>query len=220
MSNDNWSGIRIAVADDHPLILSSIRTMTEMNDHLILCGAYHSGAALMEGLKKDLPDILILDYHLPDGNGGELSQYITYHHPQVKILILTGYDEPELVSELLRKGCMGFMQKTFASPEALLEAIDNIYNGQMYIHSAVRDQYAASIQASHKNEKESVLRLTTRELEVLRAIAGELSSKQIADKLHISKRTVDSHRNSILLKSGVKNTAGLIRLAMELKLLS
>jgi DNA-binding NarL/FixJ family response regulator len=179
---------------------------------------YTTAEALIEGLKNTTPDVLLLDYHLPDQNGDQVARYLTYHHPNLKIIVLTGFDKPGLAMEMLQCGCMGYLLKTSANARMIIEAIDSVYNGRIFLDSALRDKYAQAVQKDHSEDRPA-MKLTNRELDVLRGIAAELSSQEIAEQLFISKRTVDNHRTSLMLKTGVKNTVGLIKLALELKLL-
>lgn len=209
--------IKIAIADDHILIIDSLEKACSGKDYLEVIGTYTSGEALIEGLKNALPDVLLLDYHLPDQNGGQLARYVTYHYPQVKILALTGFDKPGLATEMLESGCMGYLLKSSANTDMIMDAIERIYNGHIYMDPTVRNRFAETIH--QKPKAAEVSKLTQRELEILREIASELSSGEIAEKLSISRRTVENHRNSIMIKTGAKNTVGLIKFAIELKLI-
>ena len=210
--------IQLVIADDHHLILTSIEKTVSDTGYIQVCGTFNNGNALIEGLNNIKPDILLLDYHLPDQSGAQLASYITYHYPEIKIIVLTGFDKPGLAMEMLECGCMGYLLKTSANAEMIVEAIDTVYSGRIYLDSALREKYTQSIRRSN-TPVQPLLKLTNRELEVLEGIAGELSSQEIAEKLFISKRTVDNHRTSIMIKTGAKNTVGLIKLAMQLGLI-
>jgi DNA-binding NarL/FixJ family response regulator len=210
--------ISLAIADDHHLIINSIQTTVSYTGYIEVQTTYTTAEALIEGLKNTTPDVLLLDYHLPDQNGAQVARYLTYHHPNLKIIVLTGFDKPGLAMEMLQCGCMGYLLKTSANAQMIIEAIDSVYNGRIFLDSALRDKYAQAVQKDHSEDRPA-MKLTNRELDVLRGIAAELSSQEIAEQLFISKRTVDNHRTSLMLKTGVKNTVGLIKLALELKLL-
>lgn len=211
--------IKLAIADDHPLIVSSIRNVLDATEHIELCAAYSTGEALITGISLAQPDVLLLDYHLPDQNGAQLARYITYHYPGVKILALTGFDKPALALEMLESGCKGYLQKVNADADIILDAISRVYQGHLYIDSSVSDSYSSQIRNFPKTAEKSHPKLTNRELEVLQAIALELTSNEIADKLYISRKTVENHRTNIMIKCGAKNTVGLIKFAIELKLI-
>ena len=209
--------IKISIVDDHHLIVSSIKNALDTAGYFELCGAYNNGAELLEGLKTTNPEVLLLDYHLPDLNGAQLVRIITYHHPDVKILVLTGFDKPGLSTEMLESGCSGYLLKTSAKTDTLLEAIHEVYEGKLYLDKALKEKFADNVHKAHKPKPEQP-KLTKREQEILAMIVNEKSSQEIADLLYISKKTVDNHRSSILMKTGTKNTLGLIKLAWELKL--
>jgi DNA-binding NarL/FixJ family response regulator len=209
--------IQLAIADDHHLIITSIENTVSATGYIDICATFTTGEALTEGLKNIKPNILLLDYHLPDFSGAQLSRYITYHYPEIKIIVLTGFDKPGLALEMLECGCMGYLLKTSANAAMIIEAINTVYNGRIFVDGSLREQYAHSIQRGNKTATPA-LKLTNRELEVLKGIASELSSQEIAEKLFISKRTVDNHRTSLMIKSGAKNTVGLIKIAIQLGL--
>ncbi len=211
--------IRVAITDDHILITESLEKALRSAPHITVTDRYDSGENLIEGLKKQQPDVLLLDYHLPDTNGAQLARYISYHYPKVSIIILTGFDKPGLATEMLECGCMGYLMKSTAGTETIIEAINRVWEGHIFLDNALRDKYMTSVRRGTQKSEHEKPRLTQRELEILRCIAEELSSQEIADKLCLSKRTVDNHRNSIMIKSGAKNTVGLIKYAYELKLI-
>lgn len=212
--------IQIAIADDHQLILSSLTDAFSATGYMLVCGRFPSGEQLLKALPDIRPDVLILDYHLPDYNGAHLARYVTYHYPEIKIIALTGYDKPGLSTEMLESGCAGFLLKASADADTIIEAVNAVQEGKLYLDPALKQKFSATIQDSLTEAPDAEKpRLTNRELEILECIADGLSSQEIADKLFISKRTVDNHRNSILIKSGTKNTAGLIRFALEMKLI-
>jgi DNA-binding NarL/FixJ family response regulator len=209
--------IKLSIADDHKLIIDTFEKILVTTGYIEICGKYTSGEDLIEGFKKIVPEILLLDYHFPEQNGAQLARYVGYHYPEVKIIMLTGFDKPGLATEMLEYGCMGYLLKSTADTDMIIEAIDLVYNGHIYLDKSLRGKFA---HVPRKKQNTDVRqKLSSRELEVLKEISKGLSNPEIAEKLHISRRTVDNHRNSIMIKSGAKNTANLIRLAMELKLI-
>src|SRR5690606_22440244 len=133
---------------------------------------------LLKALPEIRPDVLILDYHLPDYTGAHLARYITYHHPEIKIIALTGYDKPGLSTEMLESGCAGFLLKTSADADTIIEAIYAVQDGKLYLDSALKEKFSATIQDSLTEVSASERpRLTNRELEILEYIADGLSSQ-------------------------------------------
>lgn len=216
-SNSN-EGIQLAIADDHHLIISSIENAVKDTGYIVVCGTYTNGDDLITGLESVRPDVLLLDYHLPGQNGAQVARYITYHYSDIKIIGLTGFDKPGLSTEMLESGCMGYLLKTSANTDTIIEAIDTVYAGKMFVDSVLRNKFANNVRDNYIKSQFQALKLTNRELEVLKYIVEELSSHEIAEKLFISKRTVDNHRTSIIMKTGVKNTVGLIKFAIEMHL--
>jgi len=210
--------IKLAIADDHQLILSSISEAVKRVAYIEVTGTYKTGEELQKGLEQAQPDVLLLDYHLPDQNGAQLARFVTYHYPRVRILALTGFEKPGLATEMLESGCMGYLLKATVNAQVIIEAIERLYEGHMYIDAALRDKYASTIRRNNTEAEDAKAGLTDRELEVLRGIVAEQSSQEIADRLFISKRTVDHHRHSIMMKSGTKSIVGLIKFAIERKL--
>lgn len=209
--------MKVIITDDHPLMLTSLSQTLKSTGYIDVVATYTSGEDLLKGLELQQPDVLVLDYHLPDQSGSQLAKYITYHYPDIKILAVTGFEKPDLAREMIESGCMGYLLKNSTNEALLLKAVEQIYEGQMFMDRSIRDLHARSIRRTRQEQVKP--KLTQRELEILKEIASELSSQEIADKLYISKRTVDTHRNSIMLKSGAKNTVGLIKFALELKLI-
>ncbi len=205
--------IKVVITDDHHLIVSALEQVISTTPHIRVCGVFRSGAELAEGLKTTSPDILMLDYHLPDDNGGHLARYVNRCYPNIKILALTGMDKPGMAAEMLACGCHGYLLKSSADAGLIIEALESVYAGRVFI-----DKMASIKKEEFDHFQEGPYTFTNRELEVLKGIAEEMSSQQIAEKLFISKRTVDSHRASLMIKSGAKNTAGLIKFAIKLEL--
>lgn len=209
--------IKVAIADDHPLIISSIENVLKEKEYFVICGRYHTGEELVNGLKENVPEVLILDYHLPDDNGAKLAKYITHYYPQVRILAISGYDKPGLSTEMIECGCSGFLLKTSARSNNLLEAIHTVFDNKLYFDSNLKQKFAENVNKQYRQKNKP--KLTIRETEILTLIVHEFSSQEIADKLHISKKTVHNHRASILMKTGAKNNFALMKIAMEMRLI-
>jgi len=208
--------IKIAITDDHPLIIKGLMDVINANPHFELCGVYTSGADLLNGLSKQVPDVLLLDIQLPDKMGNELSRIVNKQYPKIAILALTNMDTIYYLKEMLQHGCMGYLTKH--TDEAILtQAIMQVYNGEQFIENGLKEQLADSI-LQKRNQLKSP-QLTQREKEILQLIAREYTNQQIADKLFIALRTVENHRLSISQKLNSKNTAGLIKTALRMGLI-
>jgi len=208
--------IKVAITDDHPLIIKGLKDVINANPLLELYGVYSSGADLLNGLAQQVPDVLLLDIQLPDKMGNELSRIVNKQYPQIAILALTNMDTIYYLKEMLQHGCMGYLTKH--TDEAILtQAIIQVYNGEQFIEAGLKEQLADSI-LQKRNQLKSP-QLTQREKEILQLIAREYTNQQIAGKLFIALRTVENHRLSISQKLNSKNTAGLIKTALRMGLI-
>ncbi|GAA0525322.1 response regulator transcription factor [Chitinophaga japonensis] len=201
--------IQIAIADDHALILNGLQKIIASHPDMQVTGAYMNGESLLGGLALQQPDILLLDIQMPGQNGIELAGIIHKKYPSVKIIALTNIEVLPQVKKMMRQGCSGYFLKDVA-PDELICAIRSVYEGEEAVHERLRKELTR-----HFFTSDHPTVITRREVEILRLIADEHTNPEIADKLCISLHTVENHRNRILQKLGVKNTAGLIRKAIE-----
>lgn len=210
--------IKIAITDDHPMVVNGIRNMLYYYKHIEICNTYNSGTALLEGLQKDQPDVLLLDIQIPDKSGNELARIISATYPHIRILAISSMENSFHVKDMMQHGCLGYIVKT-AEANVLVEAIETVYAGEEYIDPALKEQLLSSLLKS-KKQTDNANMLTRREKEILQLIAAAHTSQQIADELHISVRTVDNHRFSLLQKLNVKNTVALIKTALQMGLIN
>ena len=193
---------KVAVTDDHPLVVDGLRILFNKSSQYEWAGGFYSGHETMEKIVLVQPDLLFLDVALPDGDGISLCQKIKSTLPKIKIIAITSFSELAIVKSMMHKGADGYLLKT-AGHELILKAAAQVQN---------------LIVADSLNQKRTVgfiPKLTRREHEVLQLIADELTTPEIADRLCINHKTVESHRMNILQKFGAKNMAGLVRAAME-----
>jgi len=210
--------IRVAIADDHPLALSGIRSMLSAYEQIIVTATYLTGKALMEGLREAQPDVLLLDVMITDRSGKELAPLIVVAYPQVRMIALTSLDSPAVVKTMMQRGCLGYLLKD-TDEATLVAAIEHVYRGLEFIEPSLKEYMIQNMLRYRKTGQQVMPELTAREKEVLRLIVAEHTTQEIADKLFISFRTAENHRYSILQKLDVKNTAGLVKLAMQMGLL-
>lgn len=209
--------IKVAIADDHPVVLKGLQNIINFYEHVELYGSYTSGQELLEGLTIKLPNVLLLDIQLPDKTGNELARIISKKYPDIKILALTNMDSEFHVKDMMEHGCSGYLTK-HTDEATILTAIEKLFAGETYLEPALQKVLDTSI--SNKNKKaQKLVPLTQREKEVLQLIALEHTNQQIADKLFIALRTVENHRLSITQKLGAKNTVGLIKIAIQMGLI-
>lgn len=209
--------INVALLDDHPLILSGLETLISKEEDIHVTGTFQSGAALLKAMEQKLPDVLLLDIHLPEMSGDEIALLITRNYPAVKIIVLSNLDYPYYIKNLIQYGIKGFLLKSSDKGNVIL-AIRTVFAGEQYIDEEIADKITAYRRSINQMQAHPLL-LTKREKEIMQLIAKDYTSQEIADKLFLSKRTIDTHRNSLLLKLDVKNSAGLIKKAMDMGLL-
>ncbi len=176
-----------------------------------------NGQEVIKLVKEQAPDIILMDYEMPVMDGKEASVYILEHHPSVKIIMLSFHNENNHIIEMMQMGMHSYLLKS-AEPEEVKKAIRAVIQNDFYsnelIASAMRQGLVKATSAKPK-----ITSLSDREIEVLKLTCQELSSKEIADCLNISDRTVQNHRANLIQKLGVRNTIGLVRFAYEHQLL-
>lgn len=209
------SSIRIILADDHSLIREGFKAMLGRSDRFIIVGEAQNGVELVELARSVEPDIILTDLSMPRMSGFEAIDEIRKSDKEVKFIILTMHEEREYILRAIKAGAAGFLLKNTERIE-LEHAILTVHEGGKYFTPWINNILA---EAALRPEGGEVGELTAREKEVLELVANGHSTKQIADKLKISIRTVESHRINMLKKMKVNNSAELIRKALELKLL-
>lgn len=212
--------IRLLIIDDHQMVRDGIRVMLESRENFLrfeIDEAENGEMAIQKILKKHF-DIVLIDYQLPGMTGTETLQKIRLYKKDIKVLALSNYDELSYVKSMVNEGANGYILKNI-EPSQLIQAIQSVQAGTPYYSNEV----ALKLIDSSKNLDKSIniheSGLTKRELEILKMIALEMTNDEIATTLFISKRTVDTHRQNVLNKLNVKNTAGLIKAAYAFKLL-
>jgi Response regulator containing a CheY-like receiver domain and an HTH DNA-binding domain len=201
--------IKVAMADDHMLVINGLQKIFSGEQDIVLTGTYTNGDLLLAGLQQQEPDVLLLDIQMPGKNGIELAGIINKKFPNIRIIALSNIEVLHQVKKMMKQGCSGYLLKD-VDPPTLISAVHKVYEGQQVIHEKIRAELTGNL---FGNDHAQVM--TRREIEILQLIAEEYTNPQIAEMLHISPHTVENHRNHMLQKLGVKNTAGLIRKAME-----
>lgn len=210
--------IKILIVDDHPMIRHGIKSLLSDTERLKVTGEAGDGAEAIEKVNSEHFDLVIMDIKMPEMSGIDATEQIIKAHPDIKILAISMYDEQRYIVKMLQAGALGYILKNTGKQE-LLNAINTVMRGESYF-----SQEVSSIMMSQfmnrkggflaDNLKEEVI-LTRRETEIIRLIAEELTNTEIAERLGISPRTVDTHRRNLLQKLDVKNTAGLVKYAIQ-----
>jgi DNA-binding NarL/FixJ family response regulator len=207
------STINLLIADDHTMFLQGLMSLLEQEPNITIIGKAINGIEALEIIKKGDVNFIILDVSMPGMDGIELSKILKKEHPNVKILIVSTHSNVMIISRLIRIGVNGYLLKN-AEKEELLKAINRIASGENYFAEELEERHLSN---SSKIEKQvsNLTELSSREKEILVLIAHEYNTAEIAEKTFISLNTVNTHRRNLLSKLNAKNTAGLVKYAVE-----
>jgi len=215
--NNKW---KVFLVDDHQIVRDGIRSLIEDANDIFIIGEAEDGEEMLSMLDSAQPDIILLDISLPGMNGIELLPIIRERFPQMRVLILSMYNADDFIFNAVRAGANGYLPKNSSKAE-LLEAIRTICDGSDYfgeeVHKVIVNSYISMAKDDKSPEKKQ--QLSVRELEILKLFAEGYSNKYIADKLFISVRTVESHKNHIMQKFGFKSTVELVKYAIKNKII-
>lgn len=200
--------IRVFIVDDHPLVQEGLRSLLREEKEIELCGYAMTATSCLGFFASNTADVILMDIELPDMNGIDLCKEIKSKYPGIMVLGLSTFNQGSYVTKMMENGASGYVLKN-ADKEELLEAIRIVNKGKTYL-SFEAGQAMRKIHASPQ-----VPLITRREKEILTLIAEGFTNPEIAEKIFVSPSTVDSHRKNLLAKLDVKNTAALVKFAME-----
>jgi DNA-binding NarL/FixJ family response regulator len=208
--------IRVLVVDDHTIVRQGIRQVLESGDRIRVVAEAGDGAEALDAARTHEPDVVVLDVSLPGDSGLEVARRLKRLLPTTRILMLSVYDNTEFVLEAVRAGADGYLLKD-SSPSDLRDAIKAVHEGESAFSAAAARQLSVGLrrEAERREKEDRLAQLTVREREVLRQIVQGRTNKETAASLGISHRTVETHRENILRKLGVRSVAELTRLALE-----
>ena len=207
------SHIRVVLADDHQLFRDGMKAMLQASEEVTVVGEASSGAVLLTVLAAQNPDIVLLDISMPQASGIDLLSVIKERFPTVKCIMLTMHDDVQYVLRSLKQGAEGYLLKE-ADAQELRTALQEVYAGKKYFKNKISDLIVSNLSGEPAPET----LLSEREIQVVRLVAEGKITKEIAEQLFVSVRTVETHRSRIMKKLGVTNTAEMIRTAYEKKL--
>ncbi|MBV6471995.1 MAG: Oxygen regulatory protein NreC [Saprospiraceae bacterium] len=212
--------LQIAIADDHAMFVDGIESILRNENTIQVVARCFDGNSVFEMLRKYPVDVLLLDINLPDLSGIEVSKRIHEEFPDVKVIALSMYNEESIVSEMLKNGARGYILKNTGHHE-LIQAIQAVAAGHTYFSKDVTETIMGSLAKKPGTKKSFVLvpKLSNREKQILALIVKEYTTPEIAERLFISLKTVETHRSNLISKLNVRNTAGLVRAAIELQLI-
>ncbi len=209
--------LKILIVDDHQILIDGIEAMLQDVDNFEVVNKLLDGKIALSYLAHNPVDILLTDLYMPKMTGIELTQKVKKDFPDVKVLALSVSYDVSIVHDLMDAGISGFILKTIGRGE-LIEAINEVSKGNVYFSREVSNEILRSL-ANRNDSEEETYRLTDREIEILKLIAQEFSNADIAKQLYISERTVETHRKNIYRKTNTKTIVGLIKYAVERKLI-
>jgi len=211
--------IRVLLADDHTLFRNGIRALLEDEQDFVIVGDAEDGREAVRLADQLKPHLVLMDIAMPLLNGLEATRQIKREHPEINVLVLTMYDHEEYFREMLQVGASGYIIKRAAATE-LVAAIRAVFNGESVLSPAITrlllDDYLSHNAHEQENDPNS---LTSREREVLQLIAEGKTSREIAEILHLSVKTVQSHRTSLMQKLDLHDRGDLIKYAIQKKII-
>jgi len=205
--------IKIIIADDQ-LFIDGIRSILADDSGVEIVGEALNGRQVLQVLNNQKVGVILMDINMPVMDGVAATKEVLARFPDIKVLMLTMYNAENYISTMLEAGASGYLKD--ANQEELLTAIRTVHRGEQYFSQAVSMTIMKSYQQKVRGAgNDSPVKLTKREMEVLKLISKELSTNEIAEQLFISQSTVITHRKNMIKKLGLRNTAGLVRYAIE-----
>src|SRR5215216_696338 len=204
--------IRVLIADDHALVRAGIRALVEKIEGVVVVGEAGKGKEALELVAELKPNLMLLDITMPEGSGFEVLDQVSKNFPEVRVIVLTVHEAGEYAIRALREGAAGFLPKSAASTE-LEQAIQAVIRGEVYI-SPETSQKTLLAFGKGTTKRDLLDTLSPRQREVLRLIAEGKTTKQIAQILDISVKTVETHRAQLMERLDIHDVAGLVRYAI------
>lgn len=211
--------VRVLLADDHILVRAGLRKLLESIPDIEVIGEAGDGLALLRLAAELRPGLVLMDIAMPGLNGLEATARLTKEWPDIKVLILSMHQTEEYVRMALRHGAAGYLLKD-AAPTELEQALRSLSRGETYLSPAVSKGVLSDYVKRLRDDQPTGARLTPRQREVLQLVAEGLSSKEIARRLDLSIKTVDTHRGQVMKQLDIHEVAGLVRYAMRIGLVS
>ncbi len=203
--------IKIIIADDHDIVIEGLTSLLMPNDDIEICGLAHNGYDVLGLLDNQEIDIVVSDINMPKMDGVELTREIKNKFPHVKVLILTMYNDIKFIKRIMEIGAEGYVLKN-KGKEELTRAIKTLYDGEQYFGEEVTKTVFSSMTSKYVAGE---IKLTKREIDVLKLIADGYTTPKISNELKIAHSTVETHRRNLIEKTGVRNSKGLVKYAFE-----
>lgn len=204
----------ILIADDHAVVRAGYRQFLETEAAVKKVGEASSGNDVLDQLRQDHWDVVLLDINMPDRSGLDILRHITAHHPSVSILVMSGLPEDLYARNVLRAGAKGYLSKG-SDPQELLRAVRLVLGGRRYVSPALAEQMAADLDSGRSQDEPLHSSLSTREFQIFCKIAGGATVSKIGAELSLSVKTVSTYRTRILEKMSFKSNADITAYALR-----
>jgi DNA-binding NarL/FixJ family response regulator len=202
---DAQGPIKVLIIDDHPVVRLGLRTMLESEDHIVVTGTAGSAKEGMEAVQQAKPDVVLMDLRMPEMEGVEAITELRHIDPNIRVVVLTNYEEDEYIFRAMQAGAMGYLLKN-TPQEEIIRAVDQVAHNRRCISPEVARRLTETIAREE---------LTQRELEVLKLVADGLTNKEIAEKLFISAKTARNHVANCLVKLGADDRTEAVTTAVR-----
>jgi len=203
--------IRILIADDHGVVAEGLKSLAEAEPGIEVVGIVADGREAVKHARESKPDVVIMDMSMPELNGADATRAILQNDPACRVIVLSMYAEREYVRRALKAGAMGYVVKRSAAKE-LVDAIRAVHAGQRYLSPRVAD---VVIEAGADDKDDLLAKLSMREREVLQLLAEGNTGAEIAQRLSLSQKTVETYRARLVEKLGIRDLPGLVRFAIQ-----
>jgi DNA-binding NarL/FixJ family response regulator len=209
--------IKVLIVDDHKILRDGIKALLKGNKEITVVGECEDGNQVLQFLNDTPTDVVLMDIMMENVNGIETTRLLKEYYPDVKVIAVSMHNDYSYIQRMLEAGANGYVLKNTSSNE-MVTAIIRVFEGKTFFTQDVTDIVMKNHMTSDEDKRkmpdaELIKSLTRREIDVLKLIADEYTNNEIAEKLFISRRTVDTHRRNLLQKIGAKNSIGLIRFA-------
>ncbi|UZD21417.1 response regulator transcription factor [Algoriphagus halophytocola] len=210
--------VKTILVDDHPIVMEGIEMLLHEISEIQLIGKFTNGKSAQEFLSATAVDLIITDISMPELDGLQLTKWVKENHPETKVIILSMHDNDHYVQEIILADAEGYLLKENTSEE-LVNAVNRVLDDGIYYSDQIVGKLRSNFQL--QNKKHEILQsLSERELDVLQLIIQELTTQEIADKLFISRHTVESHKKNLFKKTHQNSLVGLVKFSISNQLIN
>ncbi|WP_374445226.1 response regulator [Epilithonimonas sp.] len=214
--------IRVLIVDDHQLMIEGLKALLQDEENISFVAGATSHQETMAVLEQQNIDVILMDINMPETSGIEITKKVKECYPDIKIVALTMHDDISVISKMIRAGASGYVMKKTNMHE-VIDAVRTVHRSGKYLSAGAQNIIMDNLMSPEElmdDKSNAKPLLSSREMDVLKLIATELSNEQIGEKLFISERTVEVHRRNIFIKTGTKSVVGLMKFAIQKGLIS